>query len=296
MGEPRYCELCGALTPEAQVVSGKFYCPKCVGRLQYGGSGMKDVVDAPLTDSVPGTPPEKIKFRCLGCGALLSVAPVSKKSSLTCPQCKTQMYIEPGGVVTPAHPAPAAGKLPGSGRHKAAIQPPSTPQEVPFGKEELDKMLDMGAGRGEETDYAPKTGGEMGETGAASQAPREERKEAQAPRLKVQRPSKLDQYRKIASGLPSAKENKVLIVIAAVLLLLPAVFALIVNTESGESVKSQLSNPTKTLREGIERLTRLTGKKEKEEPPEEQKRPEEKKEEEKKKQTTPPAEEKKTGS
>jgi DNA-directed RNA polymerase subunit RPC12/RpoP len=245
--------------------------------LQSGASISKDIEEAPLTDSVPGTPPEKMKFRCLGCGALLSVAPVSKKSFLTCPQCKTQMFIEANGTVTPAHAGVSATPS-GSGRHKPASPTASAPPG--FDKKELDKMLDMGAGEAKHTSedtnisQKPQTESPRQEPATVPRMQKEEQPQKQPlqppqPRLKIQRPSKLDQYKKISSGLPSAKENKVLIVVAAVLILLPAILAFIVDSEMGESIKAGLSKPAQTLKEGFERISKTTSSSEDQKPKEE---------------------------
>lgn len=247
MAEPKFCELCGVLTPEPQVVSGKFYCPKCVLRLESGVSG-SGVEDAPLRNSVPGAPPEKMKFRCLGCDALLSVKPVSQKAKLTCPQCKTQMYIEPDGSVEPVHKT----AQPGSRKAEAHGAPPA------FDKEELDKMLDMGMGRDGRPDETVDTpsgrpSGERTDLVPSTRAVGRPRK--QPPRLKIQPRSKLERYKKIAAGLPAAEENRVLLIIAVVLLALPAIFALIViYSDVGATLKAKFESPAETLREGVKKL------------------------------------------
>ena len=219
-----------------------------------------------MRDRVPGAPPEKMKFRCLGCNALLSVAPVGKRSKLTCPQCKTGMYIEPNGSVEPVHKV----------AQPAGQQKEGAPDEPPliFDKKELDKMLSMdmeekkGPAFSDETadipsataPPPPKLQKKEESTGEIPPTRGIQKPKKQPPKLKIQPRSRLDQYKKIAAGLPAAKENKPLLIIAVVLLALPGIFALVVtHSDLGKGLRERFVSPADTLREGVKRVMENIG-------------------------------------
>lgn len=75
----------------------------------------------PASPAPSGGPPQKLKLKCVACPAKFAIAPVAKRSRLTCPKCDTKMIIDPrghlelcgGSAAVPNTPSPAlAGPTP----------------------------------------------------------------------------------------------------------------------------------------------------------------------------------------
>jgi len=262
--EARFCECCGALTESPQVVNGRYYCSRCAAELTAGRAASAARTDsspspssAPLRDSAVPVE-EKLKFRCTGCGALLSSKKVPQKSRLRCPQCHTELFLHPDGSVEPV----------------VKVRQPSTPPakrgashpQTGFSREELEHALDMQKGPREEAEQTDRIAGASvappplppphkpttDETAAPSKP---------VPKMRVARPANIEKYRKMVATLES-EESEGLVAFVAVLLLLPTVFVLLVFLDVGGlgRVKDSFKDLARSVREAVFRLRGLTPK------------------------------------
>ena len=142
--------------------------------------------------------PEKIKFHCVGCNALIAMTSTGKKVRVTCPRCKARMNVNTDGTVESAEKA------------------------------------------------SPKEPGRDAAGGMDSQLPQTLRHRSPG------RGSRLEEKTKKSS---TAGESKALIVIAAIFLVLPAIFVLLVPLLGIEdTIDSHLASPAEILRGGIQAL------------------------------------------
>jgi len=205
------------------VVDGHYYCGRCAAKLTGARAGAApSAFSAPLRDSAAPVE-DRLKFRCAGCGALLSAKRVSQKSRLRCPQCRTELFLNPDGSVEPAvrvrqPPTPAIRS-----------QKPHPP--TGFSPAELEQALDMQKGGCGESDKMGAVGGKPYAT--APPPPKPIRKGAAAPSeaaagMRISRsPDEAGHHRKAAPVESAVSEG--LVVFVAVLLLLPAVLVILVS-------------------------------------------------------------------
>lgn len=203
-----------------QVVDGHYYCSRCAAKL---AGAAPSAFSAPLKDSAAPVD-DRIKFRCTGCGALLSSRRVSQKSRLRCPQCRTELFLNPDGSVEPV----VKTRQSSTPALKTGISRPQTG----FSREELEQVLDLQKG----------SYGKPDETAAVGQKPvaappppppKPIGKDAaaqseDAARMRIGCSGREEKrYKRAVPIVSEAGEG--LVVFVAVLLLLPAVFILLVS-------------------------------------------------------------------
>jgi len=260
--DARFCERCGAVTESPQVVDGHYYCRRCAAELTGGASAAASPDSAPSPSSAPlrdsaAPVEEKIKFRCTGCGALLSSKRVSQKSRLRCPQCRTELFLNPDGSVEPVvkvrQPSTPAAKM-------GASRP-----QTGFSREELERALDMQKSSRE----GPDETAVVGKPPAAAPPPPPPKPAPKGtaaprkpvPRMRVTRSAIMERYRKMAATLES-KESGGLVALVAALLLLPAVFILLVCLNVGGlgRIKDSFKDMAQSVGEAALRLRGLAPK------------------------------------
>ena len=204
------------------MLDGHYYCSRCAAKLAGARAGAApSAFSAPLRDSAAPVD-DRVKFRCAGCGALLSSKRVSRKSRLRCPQCRTELFLNPDGSVEPV----VKTKQPSIPALKAGMSRPQTG----FSREELEQVLDMQKGSyGEPDEMAA-----VGQKPVAAPPPPPPKpihkgvaeQSEDAAKMRSSRSTNEEHKRTV----PIASEvSEGLVVFVAVLLLLPAVFILLVS-------------------------------------------------------------------